>query len=80
MEHTLLTLCDLPLGTNGRIISLFSHGAQRRRMLDLGLIPGTRVCALQKSPFGDPTAYFVRGAVIALREEDAQKITVSAGI
>ncbi len=45
-------------------------------MLDLGLVNGTPVEALQKSPSGDPTAYFIRGAVIALRSEDAGKILV----
>ena len=43
-------------------------------MLHLGLIKGTVVEALQRSPAGDPTAYFIRGTVIALRNEDANKI------
>jgi ferrous iron transport protein A len=45
-------------------------------MLDLGLIQGTRVEALQKSPSGDPIAYEIRGAVIALRSEEASQILV----
>jgi hypothetical protein len=45
-------------------------------MLDLGLIQGTNVEALQRSPSGDPVAYYIRGAVIALRDEDANKILV----
>jgi ferrous iron transport protein A len=45
-------------------------------MLDLGLICGTRVEALQKSPSGDPTAYEIRGAVIALRSEEAAQILI----
>ncbi len=48
----------------------------RRRMLDLGLIIDTVVEALLKSPAGDPVAYDIRGAVIALRSEDAGKIIV----
>jgi len=51
----------------------------RRRMLDLGLICGTNVEALQKSPSGDPIAYAIRGAVIALRSEEASKILVEVG-
>jgi ferrous iron transport protein A len=50
----------------------------RRRLLDMGLIEGTRVECLQKSPAGDPVAYFVRGAVIALRSEDSAGIWVEA--
>ncbi|MBA1336276.1 MAG: Ferrous iron transport protein A [Firmicutes bacterium] len=45
-------------------------------MLDLGLILDTVVEAIAKSPSGDPTAYQIRGAVIALRSEEAGKILV----
>jgi len=45
-------------------------------MLDLGLVNGTNIEALHKSPSGDPVAYYIRGSVIALRSEDAQKIFV----
>ncbi|HZK28267.1 MAG TPA: FeoA family protein, partial [Thermoclostridium sp.] len=44
--------------------------------LDLGLVSNTAIEALQKSPSGDPTAYQIRGAVIALRKEDAFNILV----
>ena len=47
-------------------------------MLDLGIINNTNIEVLQKSPYGDPTAYFIRGAVIALRDEDAKKIIVKS--
>ena len=66
----------LPIGETGIVQKLLSTGTQRRRMLALGLVNGTPVEALQKSPSGDPTAYFIRGAVIALRSEDAGKILV----
>lgn len=45
-------------------------------MLDLGLVNGTNVESLHKSPSGDPVAYYIRGSVIALRNEDAGKIFV----
>ena len=47
------------------------QGALRRRLLDIGLIPGTRVTCTAVSPAGDPAAYLIRGAVIALRGRDA---------
>ena len=72
-----IPLNSLPLGETGIVQKLLSTGTQRRRMLDLGLVSGTPVEALQKSPSGDPTAYFIRGAVIALRSEDAGKILVA---
>lgn len=66
----------LPLGEKAKVKSLTSDGNTRRRMLDLGLISDTEVEALQKSPSGDPIAYYIRGAVIALRSEEASKIFV----
>jgi len=48
----------------------------RRRLLDLGLIHGTTVKAILKSPMGNPIAYEVRGTTIALRKEDSKFITV----
>ena len=47
-----------------------------QRIYDLGLIENTIIKALYKSPFNDPTAYLVRGAVIAIRDNDAKKIFV----
>ena len=79
MKNATMPLNALPIGEQGKVSQLTSTGIQRRRMLDLGLVAGTTVQALQKSPSGDPVAYFIRGAVIALRTEDAGKIMVSAG-
>lgn len=72
MEHIPLT--SLPIGKVGRVLSLNSH-----RLHNLGIIPGTQITPLHISPAGDPTAYYIRGAVIALRYEDANQITVSEG-
>ena len=77
MEH-ICSLNHLPIGQKGRVLSLVSNGKERRRMLDLGLVQGTTIEALQKSPSGDPVAYFIRGAVIALRQEDAQKVMIES--
>ncbi len=57
-------------------ISPACRGVQRRRLLDLGIIPGTRIAALMKSAGGDPVAYEIRGATIALRNSQAQWIHV----
>ena len=48
----------------------------RRRLQDLGLIRGTAVQCLEKSPLGDPTAYRIRGTVIALRKRDAASVRI----
>lgn len=76
MYDNLTSLSSLSLGKVGKIKGLQCDGMLRRRMLDLGLIDDTIVEALYKSPSGDPTAYYVRGAVIAIRSEEAEKILV----
>ena len=78
MKNSSLSLNSLPIGTKGRVLSLATSGSDRRRMLDLGIVSGTTIEALQKSPSGDPIAYAILGAVIALLDEDAEKITVEA--
>ncbi len=70
------TLKDLKQGQTAKVKSLLSTGSIRRRLQDIGLIEGTEVECLQKSPAGDPTAYLIRGAVIALRSEDSSNVTV----
>ena len=50
-----------------------SHLSERLR--DLGLIGGTEISCLHRAPMGDPTAYMVRGAVIALRRVDGKGVT-----
>ena len=60
-----------------RILSLSHTGAMRRRLQEIGLIPGTVVECVGKSPGGDPLAYLIRGAVIAIRAEDGSKIEVA---
>lgn len=72
----IIPLADLPLGKWGTVHSIRSEGITRRRMLDLGLVPGTRVEAVRNSPAGDPTAFNIRGALIAFRKEEGQKILV----
>jgi len=78
MNNQYIPLSLLPIGKKAKVKALTSDGTMRRRMLDLGLISDTIVEALQKSPSGDPTAYQIRGAVIALRSEEASKIMIEA--
>ena len=76
MKSKVIPLNLLPIGSAARVKELTADGSTRRRMLDLGLIIDTQVEAMQKSPSGDPMAYQIRGAVIALRSEEASKIFV----
>lgn len=72
----IMSLNNLKVGDKGCVETVCSQGAARRRMLDLGLIRGTIVEVLHKSPAGNPIAYSIMGAVIALRNEDAENILV----
>jgi ferrous iron transport protein A len=74
--NNLNTLKDLKQGQVAVVKSLSSTGSIRRRLQDIGLIEGTKVKCLQKSPAGDPVAFLIRGAVIALRSEDSSNVLV----
>ena len=69
-------LSQLRPGQRGRETSLVSPGAMRRRLQDMGLVEGTNVECVFRSPAGDPAAYQFRGALIALRREDASQVLV----
>lgn len=71
-----IRLCDIKCGEKARIVSLPPSDEKKRRLADLGFLPGGEVVCMFRSPLGDPTAYLVRGAVIALRREHSAKILV----
>lgn len=75
MEHP-HNLSQLKSGQRARVESLNTAGAMRRRLMDLGLTPHTDVMCLGHSPLGDPSAYLIRGAVIAIRAKDSQNIII----
>lgn len=70
------TLSSLPVGSFALVTGVSAGGTIRRRLLDLGLVPGTRVEVIRRSPLGDPVAYNIRGAVIALRREESGQVMV----
>lgn len=76
MREDFVPLFKVPTGSKVQVSKLLSMGLPRRRMLDLGLIPGTVIDIVRKSPLGDPIAYNIRGALIALRKEEAEQILV----
>lgn len=67
---------DLKTGTSGIITAVGGDGALRCRLLDMGLIPRTRVTLQKVAPMGDPIEIRVRGYELTLRVEEAQKIEV----
>lgn len=77
MDKNYIPLYKIAVGSKAQISELLSTGLPRRRMLDLGIIPGTAIDVIRKSPLGDPIAYNIRGASIALRKEETEQILVS---
>lgn len=78
VEISFETLDSLDIGERAEVIGI-SHacrGTQRRRLMDLGVLPGTVVTAEMRSASGDPTAYSIRGATIALRGQHAKLIHI----
>ena len=74
----IISLKEMQPGQKARIKEILSSGSMRRRLLDIGLIKGTKIECVGKSPAGDPLAFYIRGAVIAIREEDCRNIIVEA--
>ncbi len=77
METQTQTLDTLAPGQTAIVTGLTCEGLERRRLMDLGVLPGTAIKIEMKSPLGDPVAYLVRGAVVALRREQAQHIQIT---
>ena len=74
--HTAVSLLKLKPGQSATVQCLLSRGSIRRRLQDIGIVEGTKVECLSRSPLGDPTAFLIKGAVIAIRNEDAKNIIV----
>ena len=62
------------------ITEIHSKNAERRRLLDLGILPGTKIENVMNSPLGDPVAYRVRSTVVALRREQTALIEVEENL
>ena len=71
-----MTLDKLPVGKSAVITTVGGEGALRCRLLDMGLIPRTRVTLHKTAPMGDPIQIRVRGYELTIRLSDAAKIEV----
>lgn len=72
----MLTLRELNVGESGRVMAVGGEKALRRRLLDMGITPRTVVTIKKVAPMGDPIELLLRGYVLTIRLEDAQKIMV----
>jgi Fe2+ transport system protein FeoA len=73
-----MTLKDLPIGKSGAVSAVGGEKALRRRLLEMGITPGTTVTVKKAAPMGDPIELLLRGYVLSLRLQDAEKITIEA--
>ena len=71
-----MTLKDLPIGKSGTVTAVGGEKALRRRLLEMGITPGTTVTVKKAAPMGDPIELLLRGYVLSLRLQDAEKITI----
>jgi Fe2+ transport system protein FeoA len=73
---TVMTLDKLPVGKEADILQVGGEGALRLRLLDMGIIPKTKVTVRKVAPMGDPIEIHIRDYELTLRLEDAIKINV----
>ena len=71
-----MNLVELAIGKSGVIKSVGGQGELRNRLLDLGLIPRTKVTKIKVAPLGDPMQLTVRGYELTIRSDDAEKIEI----
>lgn len=72
----LTTLDMMKPNSEGIVIKIDLSGSIEHRLRDLGIIENTKIKCVAHSPLGDPKAYLIRGAIIALRQDDARHICV----
>lgn len=77
MAKNATTLDQLRKGQRAIVARVKSQGLERRRLMDLGILPGTKIRVEMGNPLGDPVAYQVRGSVIALRNAQAQNVEIA---
>ena len=76
-----MTLKDLEVGKSGVVLTVGGEKTLRRRLLEMGITPRTTITVKKAAPMGDPIELFLRGYVLSLRLEDAEKITIKeAGV
>jgi len=73
-----MLLSETQLGQVVQIARITGEGSFRRRLMELGLVPGTRVELLRVAPLGDPVELLVRGASLSIRKAEASSIEVES--
>jgi Fe2+ transport system protein FeoA len=72
----MIPLSELKPKERGTVLKVGGSGAVRRRILDMGVVPGTEVEVVKVAPLGDPVDLLVRGYHLSLRKEEAREILI----
>lgn len=70
----MLSVDKLKENEEGYITKIEAHGKMKRRLLDMGIVPGTEITLKRRAPLGDPLEFYVLGYRLSLRKSDAQLI------
>jgi len=73
-----MTLRELPAGTTAKVKTVHGDGAVSKRLMEMGVIPGTEVRVVKSAPFGDPIQIRVLGYSLALRKNEAASVEIVA--
>ena len=72
-----MTLDTLKVGHSGIIKAVGGHESLRRRLLDMGLTPGTEIRVCKMAPLGDPIEIYLRGYFLTIRKADARQLDIT---
>ena len=75
--YNMISLNNIKLNKKARVITISDKSSIKRRLLDIGIIPGIKIEKILISPFKGISAYLISDALIAIRDEDASFIEVS---
>lgn len=71
-----ITLNELQPGNKARVIQIKGKGSARRRILDMGMVPGVEVELVRNAPLGDPMQFLVKGYNLSIRKNEAGQVVV----
>ena len=77
MNHTMVNLKSLADGKSGIVEKIELNGATKRRLIEMGITPGTNLTVLKRAPLGDPIEILLRGYSLTIRGTDAEQIQVT---
>lgn len=77
-KETTMKLSDLKIGQRARMVKLAGHGELRKRLVDMGMVPGAILAVERVAPLGDPIDIKLRGYHLSLRKSEAAMVTVAA--